>query len=55
MSRVPAQRHLRLLVEQGREFERICGADAVIVHDAQRIVGLRHVQARERRQDPPMA
>ena len=36
------------MIEQSGETERIVGADAVIVHDAQRIVGLRHVEARER-------
>ena len=35
-------------VEQAREFERFSCLDPVIVHDVERIVGLRHVQASER-------
>ena len=35
------------MVQQRREFERVVGVDAVIVHDAQRIVGLRHMQPGE--------
>src|SRR5262245_61240249 len=42
------ERALRLMIEQSGEPKRIFGADPVVMHDAQRIVGLRHVEPRER-------
>ena len=36
------------MIEQRREFQSIVGVDAIIVHDAERIVGLRHMQPGER-------
>ena len=40
------------MIEQRGESQRIVGVDPVIVHDAQRIIGLRHMQPRQR---PPGA